>query len=233
MTFFFSLLILIINYNLYISSIPSSDGVMKVKDFMKLEQGAKTLACAFLSNSTLLSNLRKNRQIKELLKKNKKIIKGSETKEKVTKFLTGICYTKITPEIAKDVLMGMSEEKLDLSKEKEYIKLFEYDENKSNLDKFLKTMNEIEKNLKELQLEDESLHKNNKGDLQKETNKKDYKISNKTIFGIILSFCIIIIIIYLGNGNDGKETSNIKENKDINDKKEDKNENEIGKKHYE
>ena len=232
MTFFFLLLILFINYNLYISS---SDAVMKVKDFMKLEQGAKTLACAFLSNSTLLSNMRKNRQIKELLKKNKKIIKGSETKEKITKFLTGICYTKITPEIAKDVLMGMSEGKLDLSKEKEYLELFEYDENKSNLDKFLKTMDEIEKNLKELQIEDESLLKNNKRDLQKESNKKDYKISNKTILGIILSFCIIIMIIYLGNGNDSKEVNNnnIKENKIINEKKEDNSVNKNEKKHYE
>jgi len=226
MTFFFLLLILIINCNLYISQIsPPSDSVMKVKDFMKLERGAKTLACAFLSNSTLLSNMRKSKQIKELLKKNKIIIKGSEAKEKITKFLTGICYSKITPETAKDVLVGMSEGKLDLSKEKEYLGLFNYDsENKSNSDKFLKAINEIDNNLKELHLEEESMLKNRKEDFHKDT--KDYIISNKITLGLILSFLIIIIIIYLRSGNDSQET---KENKVINEKKENIKENEKNK----
>lgn len=165
---FFSILLIIIPYFL---NLPS-DAIMKAKDIEELEKKAKILACSFLTKSSLISMKNKERQIKDLLKKYKVIQKDSEAKEKIQNFLIAICYPKIAPETANEVLMALSQGNTGLPAKDKYYHLFEFDA-KTDFQKFKNVMNEVVQVLKDIEKEEKSLHEKRKDDPELDKSLKD------------------------------------------------------------
>ena len=143
------LILILINLFNIISSLPP---IMKARDYEKLEKKAKILACSVLSDSSSIGKRSIKKDINDLLRKHK-LIKGQyEAKEKVHEFMTAICYEKIQPETANDVLKSAQEGNFHFEN---YSNLFTYGPN-INVRRTKELMNEVKEKLKEINDEDEN-----------------------------------------------------------------------------
>ena len=149
----------------------ASDAVMKAQEVEKLEKKAKSLACSFILNSSSLQKQNKEKQIKELLKKNKLLKKESDTKAKINQFLTSVCYSKLDSETANEILTSVSEGNIDLPDKEKYEKLFEYKD--ADIKKISKVMEEINEVNKEIEEEQKNIHEKRKEDPKLDKTMKD------------------------------------------------------------
>ena len=166
----FSILLIIITT--YIISYDSSEYMMKGSEMEQLEKKAKTLACSFISSDFILSLPNKQKQIIELLKKNKIIKKDSESEETIPNFLSAICYSKIHPQIANEILISVSEGKSDEIIKDKYKYLFEFDP-KTDYKNLKKTMKEVKQVMKDIEAEEQSLHEQRNDDPELDNSLKD------------------------------------------------------------
>lgn len=166
---FFSNLLILIPFIIGIDPGTPIEG----EDMEKFQKKAKTLACSFLASNALLSLKNKEKHLKDLLKKKKIIKSDSEADDKVLTFMTAICYTKITPEIASEILLLESEGKSDIGKNEKYNIFFKLDQ-KVNLKKAQKLMNEVDGIMKEIDFQEGTLQTNNKDKNELDLSKKDF-----------------------------------------------------------
>ena len=167
MKYFFLLILLIIK------SVFSDDKVEQ-KEFQKLEKRAKVLACSFLSTSFVSSVKDYDKKLKELLKENKFIQGEAEAKDKIAQFMLVNCYLKITNDIANKLLLEIPKKNMDLTKNKQFLGLFEMDKN-TDFAKLAETMKEINEINKEIKAEEEIFTKRRKEDPNFEKNLKDFE----------------------------------------------------------
>lgn len=165
----FSILLIILPF---IISLDSSDYVMKGEEIEQLEKKAKTLACSFISDSFLLSMSNKEKQLKEILKKNKIIKKDSEADKAIPNFVSALCYSKIRPETANEILIHVSEGKTDLPNRENYKYLFEIN-SKVDYKSIKKYMDEMNQIMKDIEEEEQSLHEKRKDDPDLDKNIKN------------------------------------------------------------
>ena len=138
----------------------------------QLEKKAKTLACSFISDSFLLSMSNKEKQLKEILKKNKIIKKDSEADKAIPNFVSALCYSKIRPETANEILIHVSEGKTDLPNRENYKYLFEIN-SKVDYKSIKKYMDEMNQIMKDIEEEEQSLHEKRKDDPDLDKNIKN------------------------------------------------------------
>ena len=165
----------------YILCLPTSDGIMKAKELEDLEKKAKALACNFLTSSSLLAFAHKEKQIKDLLKKNKILKKDSETEAKIQNFMTSICFSKIDAQTANEILIKITEGHNEIPEKDKYKHYFDFDM-KADFKKYKKIMNEVSKVMKDIEAEEKALHEQRKDDPDLEKNMKDIErklIKNK------------------------------------------------------
>lgn len=158
---------------------------------------AKALACSVLSSSPISTEKNSKRQIYELLKKNEIIKRTAETKEKITEFLTALCFKNIKDETANDILNALSEKKAEVLANREFIELFDIS---PNLDykKIRKLMDTVIEILDQIEEEEEKsglFDDENFSYMKKKKNKNNYNQSNfdfrniiRDIKGYILDF---------------------------------------------
>ena len=157
---FFSLIIslILINFSLL------DNNEMNYNNIDQLDKKAKVLACSLLSSSYLLKRKKKENEIKELLIKHKIITQEEEATEKISQFMSALCYSKIDDSAVSRILLTVSEgAKGVIGQDENFNNLFEI--KKINFKKMKKIMNEILVYMKEIE-EDEN--KNN--DLKEEEN---------------------------------------------------------------
>ena len=174
------ILSILLIYISYIFCLPS-DAIMKGKDLEDLEKKAKALACNFLTGSSLLAFADKEKQIKDLLKKNKIYRKDSEANDKIQIFMTSICYSKIDSQTANEILIKVSEGHSEIPGKDKYKHYFEFDM-KGDFKKYKKVMNELNKVMKDIEAEEKALHEQRKDDPELEKNLEDIEkklIKNK------------------------------------------------------
>ena len=165
----------------YIFCLPASDAIMKGKELEDLEKRAKALACNFLTSSSLLAFADKEKQIKDLLKKNKIFKKDSEAQDKIQNFMTSICYSKIDSQTANEILIKISEGHTEIPGKDKYKHYFDFDM-KGDFKKYKKIMNELNKVMKDIEAEEKALHEKRKDDPELEKDMKDLErklIKNK------------------------------------------------------
>ena len=163
--------LLLIAINIILSSL-DSEAIIKAQDVEKLEKQAKALACSILINNSLNLKTNKEKQIKEILKKNKIIKKESETMDKMQDFLQTVCYLKIDAETANQILIIISEGKEDLSENNKYNNLFDFNP-KGDYKNFKKYMDDVNIVMKEIEKEEKSLHEKRKVDPDLDKELKD------------------------------------------------------------
>ena len=169
---YFSLLILsIIKFSLLDKENNSKVGQ---KEFQKLEKKTKALACSFLSNSFISLSKDYDKKFQELLKENKFIQNESEAKEKIAQFMLVNCYLKITSDMANKIILEVPKKNLDITKNKQYLNLFEMDKN-TDFKKMAETMKEINEIMKQIKAEEEIFAKKRKDDPNFEKNFKDFE----------------------------------------------------------
>ena len=164
----------------YIFCLPS-DAIMKAKDLEDLEKKAKALACNFLTTSSLLEFANKEKQIKDLLKKNKIYRKDSEANDQIQNFLTSICYSKMDSQTANEILIKVSEGHTEIPEKDKYKHFFDFDM-KGDFKKYKKVMIEVNKVMKDIEAEEKTLHEQRKNDPELEKDIKDMErklIKNK------------------------------------------------------
>ena len=121
----FSLIYLLTMIKLIISS---SDDVMKVQEFQKMEKQVKAFACSMLADSSIISRKRQNK-IKKYLKKNNFLDDSSEeeTLEKMKQFEIALCYDNIYLDKANDIITSFKEGNFDFMNDDSLTKYFDFD----------------------------------------------------------------------------------------------------------
>lgn len=144
-----------------------SDNVMKTKDFMLMENKAKTFACSLLASSNLLSKKRE-KQIREYLKKNK----YDTSQQKIIEFKTVVCYNNIYIDKANSILTSLSDGKFEFIDDKSNSKFFDFD-SKSDFNTLTKDLEYTNKIMKDLEEEEKNLHEKRKDDQSLDNELKD------------------------------------------------------------
>jgi hypothetical protein len=206
-------LLFFIKINLII--LTKEDTVKELKQYSK-EKKAKALACSYLLSTPIPTEKNSKRQIRELLKKNGIIERKAETKEKIYLFLTALCYRKIKDTTANDILVDISSKKTETLGKKELVELFNISPN-LNYKKIQKTMDTVidildqieEEESKTAKNKDEDIYENMDDDEKKKKRNtfnikdminnikeyfEDFELESKTIYGIIISLLIIIVV---------------------------------------
>ena len=164
----FSSMLLILHFILILSI---SEDEMKTEDVEKLGKRAKALACSLLSSSYLSKRKKKEKEIRQLLEKMKIIKDESEANEKISQFMSALCYTKINEEAVANILSSVSPKKNHGTPKEDYNHLFEFDK-KVKFKKIKKVMNEVTTLINEMN-EEENDNDDGTGDLNFDESLKD------------------------------------------------------------
>ena len=168
----FPLIYLLIMIKLIISS---SDDVMKVQEFQKMEKQVKVFACSMLADSSIISRKRQNK-IKKYLKKNNFLDDSSEeeTLEKVKQFEIALCYDNIYLDKANDIITSFKEGNFDFMNDDSLTKYFDFD-SKDDFNKLTKNMKETNQIMEDIRKEEEAMREKRNEDEYMDETLKDLK----------------------------------------------------------